>query len=118
MGSSAWRLRCERCFGPRAGEPTLEAGRCASHFSSNWSLAAHVDLARESANEWLVRNKPYSRVEIRVSAMNAGAETARHLETTTGSALLVIDRTTWIDAAPITTVQAVAHPGYQSAAQS
>jgi GntR family histidine utilization transcriptional repressor len=77
-----------------------------------------VDLSRESANEWLVRNKPYSRVDVRFSAMNAGAETARHLATTTGSAVLVIDRTTWIDAAPITTVQAVTAPGYQLAAQS
>ena len=77
-----------------------------------------VDLTRESANEWLVRNKPYSRVDVRFSAMNAGAETARHLATTTGNAVLVIDRTTWIDAAPITTVQAVTAPGYQLAAQS
>jgi GntR family histidine utilization transcriptional repressor len=77
-----------------------------------------VDLALESANEWLVRNKPYSRVDVRFSAMTAGAGTARHLATRPGAAVFVIERTTWIDAAPITTVKAVAAPGYHLAAQS
>jgi GntR family histidine utilization transcriptional repressor len=77
-----------------------------------------VDLTCHSANEWLVRNKPYSRVNVRFSAMNAEAESARHLSTPLGSALFVIERTTWIGEAPITTVQAVAAPGYQLAAHS
>lgn len=77
-----------------------------------------VDLSRESANEWLARNTPWSRVEVRLSAINAGPETARQLATTAGRALFVIERTTWIDTAPITTVEAVAAPGYQLAAQS
>lgn len=77
-----------------------------------------VDLTRESANEWLVRNKPYSRVDVRFSAVNAEGESAEHLATSIGSALFVIERTTWTDEAPITTVQAVAAPGYQLAAQS
>ena len=73
----------------------------------------HVDLTRESANEWLVRNKPYSRIEVRFSAMNADGEIAKHLATPVGAALFVIERTTWIGEAPVTTVQAVAAPGYQ-----
>lgn len=77
-----------------------------------------VDLTRESANEWLVRNKPYSRLDIRFSAMAAEGECAKYLEAPSGSALFVIERTTWIGQAPITTVQAVAAPGYQLAAQS
>lgn len=77
-----------------------------------------VDLTRESANEWLVRNKPYSRVDVRFSAMNAAGETARHLSAPPGRALFVIERTTWIDDAPITTVEAVAAPGYRLCAQS
>lgn len=72
-----------------------------------------VDLKVESANEWLVRNKPYSRVDVRFYAMNAEGESAQHLSTNPGSALLVIERTTWIGQDPITTVQAVAAPGYQ-----
>lgn len=77
-----------------------------------------VDLTRESANEWLVRNKPYSRVDVRFYAMNAEKEIASHLAAPLGSALLVIERTTWIGNDPITSVQAVAMPGYQLSAQS
>lgn len=78
----------------------------------------NVDLTRESANEWLVRHKPYSRIEVRFSAMNAEGETAKHLATPVGSALFVIERTTWIGPAPITTVQAVAASGYQLSARN
>ena len=77
-----------------------------------------VDLKTQSANEWLVRHKPYSRVEVRFYAETASGERARHLLTAAGSALLVIERTTWSGRAPITSVQAVAGPGYQVAAQS
>jgi GntR family histidine utilization transcriptional repressor len=76
-----------------------------------------VDLSRDSANEWLVRNKPYSRVEVRFSAIDAPPETARHLGTESGRAVFVIERTTWIDDAPITTVQGFAAPGYQLVTQ-
>lgn len=78
----------------------------------------NVDLTRESANEWLVRHKPYSRIEVRFSAMNAQGETAKYLAAPVGSALFVIERTTWIGPAPITTVQAVAAPGYQLLARN
>ena len=77
-----------------------------------------VDLTRQSANEWLVHNKPYSRLDMRFSAMSAEGENARYLEAPEGSALFVIERTTWIGTAPITTVQAIAAPGFQLAAQS
>lgn len=76
----------------------------------------NVDLKVESANEWLVRNKPYSRVDVRFFAMNAEGESAEHLSTKAGDALLVIERTTWIGQDPITSVQAVAAPGYQLSA--
>ncbi|MDT8326657.1 MAG: GntR family transcriptional regulator [Roseovarius sp.] len=77
-----------------------------------------IDLTRESANEWLVRNKPYSRVDVRFYAMTAEGESAEHLATKPGDALLVIERTTWIGNDPITTVQAVAAPGYQLSAET
>lgn len=77
----------------------------------------NVDLTCESANEWLVHNKPYSRVDVRFSAVNASGDVATHLATPIGSALFVIERTTWIEDAPITTVEAVAAPGYQLTAQ-
>ena len=76
----------------------------------------NFDLNLESANEWLVRNKPYSRVDVRFYAMNAEGESAEHLATNAGNALLVIERTTWIGQDPITSVQAVTAPGYQLSA--
>lgn len=77
-----------------------------------------VDLNVQNANEWLVRNKPYSRVDVRFYAVNAEGESAAHLSTEVGKALLVIERTTWIGRDPITTVQSVAAPGYQLTALS
>ncbi len=77
-----------------------------------------VDFAQISANEWLVRHKPYTRVEMRFFAINADAETATQLRCRAGEALLTVERTTWLGDAPITTVQAIAAPGYVLATKS
>jgi GntR family transcriptional regulator, histidine utilization repressor len=74
---------------------------------------SNVDLNRESANEWLVRNKPYSRCDLRFYAIMASDRDAQLLEIAPGEALFVMERTTWIGADPITTVKAVTTPGYQ-----
>lgn len=73
----------------------------------------NVDLTRESANEWLVRNKPYTRFDLRFYAISADTETAKILNVEKGSALLVIERTTWIGTSPITLVKAYTAPGYE-----
>lgn len=72
-----------------------------------------VDLQRESANEWLVHNKPYSRCDIRFYAIKASEYEAQLLGTEPGEALFVMERTTWIGTNPITTVTSVTTPGYQ-----
>lgn len=72
-----------------------------------------VDLSRESANEWLVRNKPYTRCDLRFYAISATEQHAEILDIEKGSALLVIERTTWIGTAPITLVKAYTAPGYE-----
>lgn len=72
-----------------------------------------LDLSQQSANEWLVHNKPYSRCDLRFYAVSADPALADLLEAPAGTALLVIERTTWIEAAPITTVKAITAPGYQ-----
>jgi GntR family histidine utilization transcriptional repressor len=77
-----------------------------------------VDLAHISANEWLVRHKPYTKVTITFSAIAADADLAAHLACPLGAALLVTDRTTWNANAPITTVQSVAAAGYRLMAKS
>ncbi|MFV2034758.1 MAG: GntR family transcriptional regulator [Halocynthiibacter sp.] len=74
---------------------------------------SNVDLERESANEWLVRNKPYSRCDLRFYATKASSHDAQMLEIAPGEALFVMERTTWIGTKPITTVEAVTTPGYQ-----
>ncbi len=71
-----------------------------------------VDLSRHSANEWLVHNKPYTRLDMRFYAVSADAEIAKVLNIEKGRALLVIERTTWIGKAPITLVKAYTAPGY------
>ncbi|MFN3208321.1 MAG: GntR family transcriptional regulator [Roseovarius sp.] len=72
-----------------------------------------LDFTDQSANEWLVLNKPYTRLDLRFYAVSAEEAVAELLETTVGAALLVIERTTWIEDAPITTVKAITTPGYQ-----
>lgn len=72
-----------------------------------------VDLAVQNANEWLVHNHPYSRCDLRFYAVQADETTAVQIDVPRGSALLVMERTTWIGDAPITTVRAITTPGYQ-----
>lgn len=72
-----------------------------------------VDLTRESANEWLVRHRPYSRCDLRLYARPGTSRDQELLHSAVGDALFVMERTTWIGADPITSLRAVAHPGYQ-----
>ncbi|MCZ0963559.1 GntR family transcriptional regulator [Paracoccus benzoatiresistens] len=75
-----------------------------------------VDFRHVNANEWLVRNAPYSRAEVTFSAANADARDARMLQAQPGQALLILHRTTWNDAHPITTVRIACTPGHQISA--
>ncbi|MCI5112305.1 MAG: UTRA domain-containing protein [Marivita sp.] len=72
-----------------------------------------IDLSEISANVWLVLNRPYCRRDLRFYAISADEKVAELLETTKGAALSVIERTTWIENAPITTAKAITMPGYQ-----
>lgn len=74
--------------------------------------AEAIDFQRINANEWLVRNFPWSRADIAFSAENADARDARLLETRQGTALLILQRTTWNDHGAITSVRLAFHPGY------
>ena len=77
-----------------------------------------ADLTTQSANEWLVLNRPYNQCDLRFYATSANNRVADLLQIETGAALLVVERTTWIDNAPITTVQAITRPGYQLVTRS
>lgn len=77
----------------------------------------NVDLENNSANEWLILNKPYSRCDMRFYAINANEHLANLLNVDVKDALFVTERTTWINDQPITTLKSVAAPGYQLVAQ-
>ena len=72
-----------------------------------------VDLESISANEWLVRNLPFSSGDIVLSAANANAREAALLETSEGQALFVVERTTWQGECPITSVRMLHAPGFR-----
>ncbi len=87
---------------------------CDSHphmFEDRWvSLAAtpgilSAPLDDISPNEWLVSEVPYSRGEIAFSACAADHTVAEAMEAAEGAAMLLVERTTWIDQVPITTVR-------------
>lgn len=80
--------------------------------------ALELDVAQVNVNEWLVKHKPYDKLDMRFYAEKAGAERADILGVDPGEALLMIERTTWIDGAPITTVRSSTAPGYQLVSQS
>ena len=77
-----------------------------------------VDLTTQSANEWLVLNRPFNRCDLRFYAISANSGVADLLQIEAGAALFVVERTTWIDNGPITTVQAITRPGYQLVTRS
>ena len=71
-----------------------------------------VDLARQSANEWLVRNRPFNRCDVRIHAQASDRSDSARMKMPVGSAVLILERTTWINGSPITNVRAVTAPGY------
>ncbi|MGH1484469.1 MAG: GntR family transcriptional regulator [Geminicoccales bacterium] len=101
----------------------IEALHLADHrpyiYEDRWICQAtvpeieEIDLKLQSANEWLVRNKPFSRCDIRFFAKKTDARLSEILDAEDQEALFVMERTTWINDDPITSVTAVTHPGYQ-----
>lgn len=77
---------------------------------------ASVDFRKINANEWLVRNAPYTQAALQFSAENASVRDARLLQTKPGQALLILRRTTWNDIGVITAVRLAFHPGYSMSA--
>lgn len=90
----------------------------AFQFEDRWMNPAampgleNIDFRVMNANEWLVRNAPYLHAEMTFSADNANARDARMLQVPQGTALLILHRTTWNDAGPITTARIACQPGY------
>ena len=66
-----------------------------------------------SANEWLVKTVPFSTGDVMFTAVNADNKTASALETDEGAAIFVVDRTTWLSDAFITTMKLYYKAGFQ-----
>lgn len=94
------------------------ADECPFAFETRWiSLAAvpqfaEAELGELSANEWLVRTVPFTRGEVALSAATAGERIAGLLDTQQGAALFTMDRTTWLEDRPVTTMRLHYTPGY------
>lgn len=97
---------------------TLHLADAVPHMvEDRWVVLATVpaiegaDLSRDNPNEWLVRNAPYSEGTMRCRAELAGA-VADHLGCTATDAVLVVERATWLDGAPITLARQHYAPAY------
>lgn len=66
-----------------------------------------------SPNEWLVRQVPYSRGDISFSACAASGDVAEALEIAIGSPLFLVERTTWMNTTPITTLKMFYPEGFR-----
>ncbi|MBL4892432.1 MAG: hypothetical protein JKX91_11560 [Rhizobiaceae bacterium] len=70
-------------------------------------------LCKISPNEWLVREVPYSGGEISFSSCSADETVANAMETTPGSAMFLVERSTWIYQTPITTLKMYYPEGFR-----
>lgn len=75
--------------------------------------AANETFEELSANEWLMKNAPYTHGDIAFSAVQATSDTAEILGVAQFSALFAIDRLTWDNAVSVTKVRLLFAPGYQ-----
>jgi GntR family histidine utilization transcriptional repressor len=65
-----------------------------------------------SANEWLLRETPYSDAALSFAAVAANKRQAEALDAAEGDPLFTLDRTTWLEETYITTVTLYHRPGY------
>ena len=75
--------------------------------------AEHADFSNESANEWLVRNASFTSGSITLSAITTNWKEAELLGTETGTALMALDRITYLGKDVVTSVRLLYRPGYK-----
>ncbi|MDT8856128.1 GntR family transcriptional regulator [Paracoccaceae bacterium Fryx2] len=71
------------------------------------------DFTAISVNEWLVSHVPFTTGDIAFSAAPATPAEAAVLGLAPGAALFITERTTWTEAAPVTSVRLAYAPGYR-----
>ena len=76
-----------------------------------------ANLDEISANEWLVENVLFTTGQISFSAANASSEEAQILQIETGTALFIVERSTWNGPNAITVVRIAYAPGFKMSTQ-
>lgn len=75
--------------------------------------AADQDFKIIGPNEWLIKEVPFSDAEITFSAINANAKISELLRISVDTALVALERSTWLNSIPITYTKLYFHTGYQ-----
>lgn len=75
--------------------------------------ARAADFRASGPNEWLVRQVPFSNVEISFSAAAASEEQAQHLGCATGDPLFLVERQTTWQGQAVTFVRLLYHRGHR-----
>jgi len=95
----------------------------AFQFEERWINIATVprileaDLDHQSPNEWLIAEVPFSDAEITLSAIGADVTLAEFLDTSPGTPLFRLERTTWLDGQVITYVRMTYRPNHTMTTQ-
>ncbi|WP_282153091.1 UTRA domain-containing protein [Ruegeria atlantica] len=95
------------------------ASNKAFQFEERWINIATIPQARDQSfeeigpNEWLVREVPFTEVELTFSATNANLEVAEFLGENEGTALFTVERTTWLEENNVTHAKLYFPPGYK-----
>ncbi len=71
-----------------------------------------ADLDQSGPHEWLLTAAPFSEAEIAFCAISADSQLAQYLGTTTGTAMIQMERTTWREGMPLSFARMTHHPGY------
>ena len=88
-------------------------------FEDRWvNLSAAPGIAKApldeiSANEWLLREVPFSDGEISFTAVSASAKIAKLMEAPDAAALMRLERTTWWEEKFVTTMKLYYKKGYE-----
>lgn len=71
-----------------------------------------ANLEEVGPHEWLLNANPFIDAELALYAISADSHLADYMGTTTGAAMIQLERTTWKDGQPVSFARLTHHPGY------
>ena len=95
------------------------AGNAPFQFEDRWininavPAAEHADFQTIGPNEWLIREVPFSEVELSFSATHADTSIAGFLKLAEGDPVFTAERITWLEQKPITFAKMSFARGYR-----